>query len=671
MPPIHEIPADAAARAETLRTQLAYHQKKYYEDDAPELSDAEYDRLFYELVALEQKYPALDTPDSPTRRVGGRASEKFEKVTHTVQMGSLTDVFSYEELRAFLARTEEALGYAPEYSVECKIDGLSVSLEYRNGRFVRGSTRGDGFVGENVTENLRTIKSIPRILPRDDIPYLEVRGEVYMPHNRFETLNREREENEESLFANPRNAAAGSLRQLDASVTAQRGLDIFVFNVQAAEGISFSGHTESLDFLADAGFSVIRERELLSDADAIVRRIEEIGEMRSSLPYNIDGVVIKIDRLSDRAALGETASTPKWAVAYKFPPEVKKTRLLDIVVQVGRTGVLTPNAVLEPVRLAGTSVSRATLHNIDFIRERDIRIGDTVYVQKAGDIIPEVLRVEKADRTGAEVEYSMPEVCPSCGGPVFRDENEAATRCSNPACPAQLLRSLAHFVSRDAMNIDGLGIQVLKQLREAGLVHSPADLYNIKEEDVSPLDRMGKKSAENLVRAIAASKDAGADRLIFALGIPGIGQKAAQTLAKRFGDIEALFTSDHDTLCAIDDIGSVTADSIIGYFANPEVRHLIDRLREAGVKTTYETTVQSAMLAGKTFVLTGTLPTMTRDEMSALIEANGGKVSSSVSKKTSFVVAGAEAGSKLTKAQTLGIPVLSQDEMLAMIHHTE
>ncbi len=659
--------AEARARVETLRAQITYHQKRYYDEDSPEISDAEYDRLFYELISLEQTYPALDTPDSPTKHVGGHASTKFEKVTHTVRMGSLQDVFSYDELRAFLARVEETLGYAPEYSVECKIDGLSVALEYRNGRFVRGATRGDGDVGENVTANLLTVDDIPKILTRDDIPSLVVRGEVYMPHDAFEALNREREENEETLFANPRNAAAGSLRQLDAEITRQRHLSIFVFNVQSSDGIAFSSHTESLDLLQNLGFCVISERARLTTADEIIAYIETLGQLRPTLPYDIDGVVIKLDDLSERAVLGETASTPKWAVAYKFPPEVKETKLLDIVVQVGRTGVLTPNAVLAPVRLAGTSVSRATLHNIDFIRERDIRIGDTVYVQKAGDIIPEVLRVKMADRTPDAVEYTMPDSCPSCGGAVFRDESEAATRCTNPACPAQLLRSLQHFVSRDAMNIDGLGIAVLRQLREAGLVHSPADLYTLTAEPVAALDRMGKKSADNLIRAIAASRDAGADRLIYALGIPGIGEKAAQTLARHFGDIDALFSSDRETLCGIEDIGGITADSIIGYFANPEVRVLIDRLKGSGVKTTYETAVRGSSLAGKTFVLTGTLPTMTRDEASALIEANGGKVTSSVSKKTSYVVAGAEAGSKLTKAEALGIPVLSEDELTAMI----
>ena len=658
---------EAKARIDTLRAQIAYHQTRYYDEDAPEISDAEYDRLFYELIKLEQEFPALDSPDSPTKHVGGHASSRFEKVTHAVRLGSLQDVFSYEELRAFLAKTEETLGYAPAYSVECKIDGLSVALEYRNGRFVRGATRGDGDVGENVTANLMTIGDIPNILTRDDIPALTVRGEVYMPHDAFEALNREREENEETLFANPRNAAAGSLRQLDAEITRQRHLSIFVFNVQSSDGIAFSSHTESLDLLQNLGFKVISERARLTTADEIIAYIETLGQLRPTLPYDIDGVVIKLDDLSERAVLGETASTPRWAVAYKFPPEVKETKLLDIVVQVGRTGVLTPNAVLEPVRLAGTSVSRATLHNIDFIRERDIRIGDTVYVQKAGDIIPEVLRVKMADRAPDAVEYQMPAVCPSCGGAVYRDENEAATRCTNPACPAQLLRSLAHFVSRDAMNIDGLGIAVLKQLREADMVHSPADLYTLSEEPIAALDRMGKKSAQNLIAAIEASKSAGADRLIYALGIPGIGEKAAQTLAKRFGDIEALFSVDAETLCAVEDIGSITAEAILSYFASPAVRELIDRLKESGVKTTYETTVQGSALAGKTFVLTGTLPTMTRDEASALIEANGGKVTSSVSKKTSYVVAGTEAGSKLTKAEALGIPILSQEDLVAMI----
>ncbi len=661
------VPEQILQRIQKLREQIDYYANKYYNDDAPEISDAEYDRMFYELVALEAQYPEADDPTSPTKHVGGQASASFEKVTHDVRMGSLTDVFSYDELRSFLARTTETLGYMPVYSVECKIDGLSVSLEYRYGKLVRGSTRGDGTTGENVTANLLTIQSIPKTLERNNIPFLEVRGEVYMSRSRFEALNKEREENEESLFANPRNAAAGSLRQLDSKVTAKRGLDLFVFNVQASEGVTFSGHSESLDFLEQLRFPVIEERTVLSDADAIIDTIERIGEKRASLPYDIDGVVIKVDSLADRVILGETASTPRWAVAYKFPPEVKETTLLDIVVQVGRTGVLTPNAVLSPVRLAGTSVSRATLHNIDFIHDRDIRIGDTVYVQKAGDIIPEVLGVRMDCRSIDAKIYEMPDRCPSCGAPVYRDENEAATRCLNNGCPAQLLRSLAHFVSRDAMNIDGLGIQVLKQLREAGLVHSPADLYMLTEAAVIGLERMGKKSAENLINSISASKNAGANRLIYALGIPEVGQKAAQTLAKHFGNIEALFSADLETLCAINDIGSVTASNIIDYFSSEQTRILIDRLALSGVKMSYDMQVTTDSLAGKTFVLTGTLPSMTRDEASQLIEQHGGKVTSSVSKKTSYVLAGSEAGSKLTKAESLGIPVLSEEDLIQML----
>lgn len=664
---------EVGERIAALRKQLDYYARKYYVDDDPQISDAEYDRMFYELKALEEEHPEFDDPASPTKRVGGAALEKFEKVTHDVQMGSLTDVFSFDELRAFLTRTEEALaaaGKRPAYSVECKIDGLSVSLEYRDGRLVRGSTRGDGFVGENVTENIRTIRSVPLFDGHPELPYLEVRGEVFLPRDSFEELNREREENEEPLFANPRNAAAGSLRQLDSKITAKRKLDIFIFNVQASEGIAFDTHMGSLDFLADAGFHVIPFRKRLTDAEDIIAQIEEIGRMRAELPFDIDGVVIKLDDLADRTLLGETASTPRWAVAYKFPPEIKETKLLDIVVQVGRTGVLTPNAVLSPVRLAGTSVSRATLHNIDFIRERDIRIGDAVLVQKAGDIIPEVLRVNPDKRTGGEVPYVMPAYCPSCGEPVIRDEEEAATRCTNALCPAQLLRSLAHFVSRDAMNIDGLGIQVLRQLRDAGLLHSAADLYDLRAEQLEPLDRMGKKSAENLINAVERSKTAGLDRVIYALGIRQVGQKAAQVLARRFGDMESLSHADEEALCAVDDIGGITAENIVNFFAHPQTETLIGRLRAAGVDMTYHTEeAAGTALAGKTFVLTGTLPTLSREQATALIEANGGEVKSSVSKKTSYVLAGADPGSKLTKAQALGVPVLSEEQLYEMIGH--
>ncbi|MBO4229851.1 MAG: NAD-dependent DNA ligase LigA, partial [Clostridia bacterium] len=495
----------------SLRKQLAFYARKYYVEDSPVLSDEEYDRLFYELRQLEENHPEMDDPNSPTKRVGGAVLDRFEKVTHTVKMGSLTDVFSFEELRGFLTRTKELLnqhGKEPAYSIEFKIDGLSVSLEYADGKFVRGSTRGDGVTGEDVTENLRTIRSIPLVIDTG-ASFLEVRGEVFMPRSSFLELNRIREENEESLFANPRNAAAGSLRQLNSSVTASRKLDLFIFNVQDVRGLSFRSHDESLRLLSSYGFHVLPERRVLAEADDIIERIRQIGEQRKDLPFDIDGVVIKLDDLEDRKLLGETESTPKWAVAYKFPPEIKETRLTDIQIQVGRTGVLTPNAVLEPIRLAGTTVSRATLHNSDFIQERDIRIGDIVLVQKAGDIIPEVIRVKKEARTGSEVPYVMPKRCPSCGEPVVRDEEEAAVRCTNASCPAQLLRNLEHFVSRDAMNIEGLGVQVLKQLRNTGLVHTPADLYDLTAEQLVEMERMGRKSADNLIRAIERSKEAG------------------------------------------------------------------------------------------------------------------------------------------------------------------
>lgn len=648
-----------------LRRQLAYHSRKYYVEDAPEISDASYDRMFRRLVDLETQYPEFDDPNSPTKRVGGAALDKFDKVIHTVPMGSLQDVFDAAELCAFLERTNEwfaEAGLSPHYSVECKIDGLSVSLEYRNGLFVRGSTRGDGITGEDVTENLKTIHSLPLSLQIPDPPaFLEVRGEVYMAHDAFAALNRRREENEETLFANPRNAAAGSLRQLDSRITAKRRLDLFVFNVQAAEGIGFISHSESLDFLESAGFPTVPLRRCLSDTEEILAHIEKIGEERRTLPYDIDGAVIKVDLLSAREAIGETSSTPKWAVAFKYPPEIKETRLLDITVQVGRTGVLTPNAVLEPVKLAGSTVSRATLHNIDYIRERDIRIGDAVLVQKAGDIIPEVISVQKEKRTGCEQVYTMPERCPSCGEPVMRDE-EAATRCTNGACPAQLLRYLAHFASREAMNIDGLGISILRLLRDNHLVKTPADLYRLRAEQLVPLERMGEKSADNLIQAIDRSKNAGLDRLIYALGIRQVGQKAAAVLAREYGDIDRLMQAGDEQLCKIFDIGEITAHHIVQYFSHPQSKTLICELRELGVVMTYQGKQTGNQLAGLIFVLTGALNGMNRDEMTDLIVRNGGKVTSAVSKKTDYVIAGADAGSKLSKAQTLGVPVLSQDE---------
>lgn len=655
----------AKRRIDELRELLAHHSYLYYVEDAPQISDYEYDKLFYELVALEEKYPEFDSPTSPTKRVGGKALDKFEKVTHAVRMGSLSDVFSYDEVRDFVAKTNEKLGKATVFSVEPKIDGLSVSLVYENGEFSLGSTRGDGTVGENVSENLKTVRTIP-MKTKDALPHLEVRGEVYMPREAFAALNEKREAEGEQLFANPRNAAAGSLRQLDSKVTASRRLDIFVFNVQAAEGIEFSSHIESLEYLKSQGFHIIDGIRRASSAEEIISAIEEIGAARDNLPYDIDGVVIKADSLAERRILGENISTPKWAIAYKFPPEQKQTKLTDIIIQVGRTGVLTPNARLEPVRLAGTVVSRATLHNIDFIRERDIRIGDTVTLQKAGDIIPEIICVDKSKRNGSEVPYEMPTLCPSCGEPVIRDD-EAATRCTNASCPAQLERHITHFASRDAMNIDGMGPAVVRLLIASGLIQDVADIYSLSAGEIEGLDRMGKKSAENLIAAIERSKSAGLDKLIYALGIRQVGEKAAKSLAEAFPDIELLFSASEEQISAIYDFGDISAHYIVNFFAHPQTRVLVDELKSRGVKTTYEVQKRGNIFEGMTFVLTGTLPTMKRDEASRLIEENGGKVSSSVSAKTSMVLAGEDAGSKLTKAQSLGVRIISEEELLAML----
>lgn len=667
-------PEEIRMRMGELAKKLEYHSRLYYVLDAPEISDYEYDRMFYELVALENENPELADPNSPTKRVGGKALDSFNKVTHNVPLGSLSDVFDYGEVRAFVERMKQ---YDPEceFTVECKIDGLSVSLVYENGRFVRGATRGDGKVGEDVTENLRTVRTIPLNIGIAE-PYVEVRGEVYMSRAKFEKLNEAREAAGESLFANPRNAAAGTLRQLDSKVTASRGLDIFVFNYQTGTR-TFETHSETLDWLAAVGFTVLPEYSVVKTADEVIEVIERIGAARDGLPFGIDGAVIKLNSLSLRETVGENTSTPKWAVAYKYPPEEKPTRLTDIVIQVGRTGVLTPNAVLEPVHLAGTTVSRATLHNLDFIRERDIMIGDTVIVRKAGDIIPEVVSVVKDKRGGTERVFNMPEYCPSCGEPVKADaddENQSGTaayRCTNSACPAQLQRNLEHFASKDAMNIDGMGGALLSLLTGEGLVKTAADLYKLQKEQLVPLERMGEKSAENLISAIEASKNAGLARLIYALGIRQVGAKAAQTLASRFGDIEALFTADEDELCGIEDVGAVTAAYVMDFFAHPQTRELVDELKASGVVTVYESQVKSDRLAGLTFVLTGTLPTMKRDEAAALIESHGGKVSSSVSKKTSYVVAGTEAGSKLTKAEGLGVAIIDEDTLVKMVNGDE
>ena len=654
----------AKKRAEELRRTIEHHARLYYIEDAPEISDYEYDKLFYELVALEEKYPELARDDSPTRRVGGAALDKFEKVTHTVRMGSLSDVFSYQEIEDFAAKTSERLGHPALYSVEPKIDGLSVSLEYQKGKLVIGSTRGDGVTGENVTENLKTIPTIPLSLP-EELPLLEVRGEVYMPVKSFEALNRMREEEGEPLFANPRNAAAGSLRQLDSRITAKRRLDILIFNVQRIEGKTFSSHTEELDYLESQGFHVIPYRTLAQTAEQIISQIERLRELRETLSFDIDGVVIKADNLAERTEIGENTSTPKWAVAYKFPPERKATRLIDISVQVGRTGVLTPRAVLAPVRLAGTTVSAATLHNIDYIHERDIRIGDTVLVQKAGDIIPEVVGVDMTKRPADALPYEMPKVCPSCGEAVRRDD-EAATRCTNANCPAQLERSIVHFASRDAMDIDGMGPAVVRLLMREHLVSNIADIYKLRAEQLKDLERMGEKSAANLVAAIDASKKSGLARLVYALGIRNVGEKAAKALSSRFGSLDALASASKEEIVAIDDYGEITAECVTDYFSHPQTMEFIEELKACGVEMESRPESADAVFAGMTFVLTGTLPTLSRDEAAALIERHGGKASSSVSAKTTYVVAGEKAGSKLAKAQALNVPVIREDDLLSM-----
>lgn len=647
-----------------LRRELNQANYEYYVKDDPTMSDYDYDHKLRRLEELEGAHPELVTLDSPTQRVGGKALESFTQVTHRVPLESLQDVFDFDELRAFDQRVR---GVEPKvsYSVEPKVDGLSVALEYQDGQFVRGATRGDGLVGEDVTENLKTVKSIPLSIP--DVPgTLIVRGEVYMPKKVFHALNEEREKRGEALFANPRNAAAGSLRQLDPKIAAQRRLDIAVFNIQWAENEDFHSHTEGINYLADKGFKVI-PHVICSTIEEAVEQVKAIGEGRENYPFDIDGAVIKVDNLAQRQTLGSTAKFPRWAAAYKYPPEVKPSRLTDIVIQVGRTGVLTPKAVLEPVRLAGTTVTNATLHNQDFITEKDIRIGDTVLVRKAGEIIPEVLSVVMEKRPVDAVPYRFPDVCPECGAPVARDEDGAHIRCTGAECPAQLLRNLAHFASRDAMDIEGLGIAVVENLVKAGLVKTPGDLYFLREEDVAELERMGKKSAQNLLSAIEKSKSQDLSRLLFAFGIRQVGQKAGKILAQRFGSLDNLQAATVEELTQVDDIGAITAQSIVDWFASPQSQHLIARLKEAGVNMQAEQKGEDQRFAGKTFVLTGTLDRFTRAEATKMIEDRGGKAAGSVSKKTTYVVAGEAAGSKLRKAQELGVPVLTQEEFLALM----
>ena len=653
---------DYRKEIQELRRTLTENGYLYYVLDAPTMSDYEYDHLLRRLEELEAEHPEEITPDSPTQRVGGQTLTEFQQVAHAVPLESLQDVFNDDEVCRFLEKIplEDAA-----YSVEPKVDGLSVALEYRDGVFVRGATRGDGRVGEDVTENLRTIRSIPMTLP-EKLPRLIVRGEVYMARSVFEEINARREIEGKPLLANPRNAAAGSLRQLDPKIAAQRRLDIAVFNLQLAEGRTFSTHTETIDYLASQHFKVIPHKRLSKPAD-ILAEIAALGDGREQFPFDIDGAVVKLDDLRQRQEIGSTAKFPKWAIAYKYPPEVKPSVVKDIIIQVGRTGVLTPKAELEPVRLAGTTVTFATLHNQDFITQKDIRIGDTVLVRKAGEIIPEVLEVVMDKRPAGTQPYLLPETCPVCGAPVARDEDGAALRCTGAECPAQLLRNLTHFASRGAMDIDGLGPAVMQQLIDSGLVRTAADLYGLTPEQLEPLERMGKKSAQNAVEAIARSRDNDLWRLINALGIRQVGEKAAKTLAQRFGTMDALAAATEEELTAVDDVGPITARYLCQWMESPQSRDLLARLKAAGVNMSCKEEAHDSRFAGMTFVLTGALEKFTRDEAGEMIEKRGGRASGSVSKKTTYVVAGENAGSKLQKAQELGIPVLTEDEFLELL----
>ncbi|MDY4085121.1 MAG: NAD-dependent DNA ligase LigA [Ruminococcus bromii] len=653
----------AERRIKELTEQLEYHNNLYYNKDDPEISDYEYDKMLRELEELEKQYPQFKSPLSPTSRVGGMAGEKFSPVVHTVPLESLHDSFSHAEMRDFDRRVHEVVPDVT-YIVEPKFDGLSVACEYQNGVFVRGSTRGDGITGEDVTDNLMTIKSLPKRIPNAP-EFLEVRGEVYMSFKSFEELVKRQEDNDEKPAKNPRNAAAGSLRQKNAKITAQRKLDIFIFNVQQVTGTELKSHRQSLDYLSELGFPTSFYK-VCDTIDEALEQIEQIGNSRGEFDYAIDGAVVKVDSFEARRALGSTAKYPKWAEAYKYPPEEKATKLLDIEINVGRTGVLTPVGIFEPVLLAGTTVSRATLHNRDFIEEKGICIGDTVVIRKAGEIIPEVLSV--SEHPSDAKPFVFPTVCPSCGSPVVQDD-EAATRCTNTDCPAQLMRHMIHFVSRDAMDIDGLGPAFLEQLLNEKLVKSPADLYRLKTEDISAFERKAEKSANNLINSIQKSKDNELYRLVYALGIRNIGLKAAKLLCEHFLTVNDLMNAKAEDFESIDGFGSVMAQSLENYFSLESTKQLIAELKDLGLKMKpSEQKISGGVFEGKTFVLTGTLPTMTRSEASKIIEQNGGKTSSSVSKKTSYVLAGEEAGSKLTKAQKLGIEVISEEQFLSMIN---
>ncbi|MGI6030583.1 MAG: NAD-dependent DNA ligase LigA [Eubacteriales bacterium] len=656
-----------SVKEEMLKLRDYLHQcgRAYYVEDNPIISDMEYDKLLRKLEILEQEHPEYADPNSPTQRIGGAPLSQFQPVIHQVVMESLQDAFSVEELMDFDMRLREKVSH-PTYVVEQKIDGLSVSLEYENGKFVRGSTRGDGTVGEDVTQNLRTIRSIPLQLSQE-IPYLEVRGEVYMPKEVFHALNEQRELEGESLFANPRNAAAGSLRQLDPQIAAARKLDIFVFNIQRVEGREIRTHQEGYELLQQLGFRTIPVHNSFTSMEEAIKEVERLGDLREQLSFDIDGAVVKVNDFAQRAELGSTAKFPRWAIAYKYPAEQKYTKLLDISIQVGRTGVLTPNAILEPVRLAGTTVSRATLHNADFIRSKDIRIGDWVLVQKAGDIIPEIVEVDASRRDGKEQIFSMPERCPACGAPVYQDEGEAAIRCSDINCPAQILRNIIHFASRDAMDIEGLGPSLASSLVENGLIRKAADLYGLRAEQLVSLERMGEKSAANLIEAISNSRQNSCEKLLFALGIRNVGQKLSKVLAAEFGSLDAIMNADFETLQAVRDVGPIVARTITEYFSIAENRETMEQLQNYGVNFLYLGQVTDHRFAGMTFVLTGTLPHYKREEIAEMIEQRGGKTASSVSKKTTYVVAGEKAGSKLDKAHQLGIEVLNEEQFLKML----
>lgn len=666
---------EAGKKLEAMRRTLSRWSYEYYVLDAPTATDYEYDELYRELTEIEAEFPELVTEDSPSRRVGGKVLDKFEKFTHNVPLMSLDDIFSREEVDAFCDRVAAACGFMPEFVVEQKIDGLSVAATYENGILTVGATRGDGVTGEKITENLKTVRSLPLSFSDPRIDRIVVRGEVFMPRSAFEKVNAQCEKNGQNTFANPRNAAAGSLRQLDSSVTAQRGLDIFVFNLQEIEGVSVTKHSESLELMRSLGFKISPDYKKCKTKEEVWRAICEIGEKRGSLEYDIDGAVIKVDNLALREMLGATTHAPRWAAAYKFPAERKKTRLLDIAVQVGRTGVLTPLAVLEPVFIAGSTVSKATLHNADYIEEKDIMVGDVVTLIKAGDVIPAIIAADSDARDDGvqRRKFAMPDRCPVCGGPVVREEGEAAYRCVGIECPAKLARSLEHFVSKDAMNIDGFGTQLVAALLDAGLIKNIPDIYALasKKDELVALERIGEKSAANLLEAIENSKKNDFYRLIFGLGIRNIGVKASKQLAAEFGSVEAVAKATFDELVALDDFGAVMAESVVSFFADGQTEHTLRLLAERGVNMTVteqkKASDAAGPLAGMTVVLTGTLPTMTRDEAKALIEAAGGKTSDSVSKKTSLVVAGEAAGSKLTKAQALGIRVIDEEELVRII----